>query len=59
MPRKKKQKKPSTQIQVGNQSWQILSQRANQQEKYELVMLLNWLFQDCLYRLSFVFWLIF
>lgn len=50
MPRKKKTKKnPSTQIQVGNQSWQILSQRANQQEKYELVMLLNWLFQDCLY----------
>lgn len=49
MPRKKTQKNPSTQIQVGNQSWQILSQRANQQEKYELVMLLNWLFQDCLY----------
>lgn len=49
MPRKKNPKKPSTQIQVGNQSWQILSQRANQQEKYELVMLLNWLFQDCLY----------
>lgn len=41
MPRKKKKKKPSTQIQVGNPSWQILSQRANQQEKYELVMLLN------------------